>query len=115
MAYENWYRVLVHAFLGEDPGVSAAADVATVLAARRAEITAVRDQRRDAGLPWPLPPPADLAAGLPWAHYAAWVAQLRRDLDLDSSAGGQVQPPERPGHPDREVERLRADRPPHWA
>ena len=112
MAYENWHRVLVHAFLGEDPGTSASGNTAEMLTSRRAEITAGRDRRRAAGLPWPVPPPTELAEGLPWAHYAAKVAQLRHALDLD--APEQVQPPARPGHLDREVERLRADRPPHW-
>lgn len=119
MAYENWSRVLLHAFLGREGLPSAAADpaeddVAAVLAAHRSEVDAVREMCRESGRPWPIPPSPDLAAGLPWARYAARVAQLRAELGLDTGVGTVVQPPSRPGRPDREVERLRGDRPPHW-
>lgn len=117
VAYANWHRVLVHAFLGTDPGEGDAAelgDVAGFLNGRRAEIDAVRLECAAAGRPWPVPPTPDLAAGLPWAHYAARVAELRSRLGYGLAPGSAVQPPARPGHTDREVERLRTDRPPHW-
>jgi len=120
VSYRHWHRVLAHALTGaDDPAWGEQADVdLDVLVAwaerHRGEIDAVRRQRAAVGEPWPVAPPASLSDGLPWARYAAMLQRLRDRAGLTGVVPATARPAERSGRPDPELQRLLADRPPHW-
>ena len=117
MSYRRWHRVLAHALLGVDLvelGEQTTPDldhVVAVLTERQSQVHACRARAAAAGRPWPAPPTGQIADGLPWSQYLTLVHQLRGRLGL---VGAVVAPPRGGAVEDRETQRLRADRPPHW-
>lgn len=73
-------------------------------------LASVRQQRQDAGEPWPFPVHTDAVARVGFAAFHAQLMHLRAQLGLTG-----LQPTattQRPWNTDEQ--RLAADRPPHW-
>lgn len=107
---------LAHALTGQDLPVTTpeVADLVDELAALGWDATRVQELRRTrmaARRPWPFGVPVAVQRGFGFARFAARLVELRAALGLS----GQLDTaPAAPRSPDRDEQRLLADRPPHW-
>lgn len=107
---------LAFALTGQDlpvttPEVAALVDQLAAVGWHGPRIQELRRARMAGRQPWPFRVPVEVQREFGFARFAARLVELRAALGLS----GQLDTaPATPRRPDRDEQRLAADRPPHW-